>query len=212
MTALSLQAERLSQAGMAPEAQARLAELRAGIERVRKLLNQLLALARAQSPAAHAPTPVSVQHTLRRALEDLMPLAEARHIDIGLEGTEDTRIQVNELELITLAKNLLDNAIRYTPEGGRVNVAVTQDRESVRVHVCDTGRGIAPAERERVFDPFYRTLGSGQTGSGLGLAIVRAIAYRLGADIALDFADPGRQQGLHVSVCFPRRPLKDFPG
>lgn len=212
MTALSLQAERLSQADMAPEAQARLAELRAGIERVRKLLNQLLALARAQSPAAHAPTPVSIQHTLRRALEDLMPLAEARHIDIGLEGTEDTRLQVNELELITLVKNLLDNAIRYTPEGGRVNLAVTQDMESVTLHVSDTGPGIAPTERERVFDPFYRILGSGQAGSGLGLAIVRTIAYRLGADIALDFTDPGGQQGLHVSVCFPRGPLKDFPG
>jgi two-component system OmpR family sensor kinase len=203
MTALSLQAERFTQTDMTPEAHARLAELRAGIERVRKLLNQLLALARAQSPAAHAPTLVSVQQTFRRALEDLMPLSEARHIDIGMEEIQDARIRVNELELITLVKNLLDNAIRYTPEGGHVNLAVTQDAESVTLHVSDTGPGIAPAERERVFDPFYRILGSGQTGSGLGLAIVRTIVHRLGADITLDFTDPDHQRGLHVSVRFP---------
>jgi two-component system OmpR family sensor kinase len=203
MTALSLQAERFTQTDMTPEAHARLAELRAGIERVRKLLNQLLALARAQSPAAHAPTLVSVQQTFRRALEDLMPLSEARHIDIGMEEIQDARIRVNELELITLVKNLLDNAIRYTPEGGHVNLAVTQDAESVTLHVSDTGPGIAPAERERVFDPFYRILGSGQTGSGLGLVIVRTIVHRLGADITLDFTDPDHQRGLHVSVRFP---------
>lgn len=203
MTALSLQAERFTQTDLTPEAHARLAELRAGIERVRKLLNQLLALARAQSPATRAPTLVSVQQTFRRALEDLMPLAEARHIDIGLEGTQDIQLRVNELELVTLVKNLVDNAIRYTPEGGRVNLAVTQDAKSVTLHVSDTGPGIAPAERERVFDPFYRILGSGQTGSGLGLAIVGAIVHRLGADIALDFTDPASRQGLHVSVRFP---------
>ena len=203
MTALSLQAERLTQTDLPPEAHRRLAELQAGIERVRKLLNQLLALARAQSPAAHAPTLVSIQQTFRHALEDLMPLAEARQIDIGLEGTQDTRIRINELELITLVKNLLDNAIRYTPEGGRVDLAVTQDAKSVTLHVSDTGPGIAPTERERVFDPFYRILGSGQTGSGLGLAIVRTIVHRLGADIALDFTDPASRHGLHVSVRFP---------
>lgn len=206
MTALSLQAERLTQTDLPPEARTRLAELRAGIERVRKLLNQLLALARAQSPAAHASTLVSIQQTFRHALEDLMPLAEDRHIDIGLEGTQDTRIRINELELITLVKNLLDNAIRYTPDGGRVDLAVTQDAKSVTLHVSDTGPGIAPTERERVFDPFYRILGSGQTGSGLGLAIVRTIVHRLGADIALDFTDPASRHGLHVSVRFPTRP------
>lgn len=205
MTALSLQAERLTQAGMTGQARARLDELRAGIERVRKLLNQLLALARAQSAAPHAASPVSIQQTFRQALEDLMPLAEARHIDIGMRDTRDARIQANELELVTLVKNLLDNAIRYTPEGGRVDLAVTQDARSATLHVADTGPGIDTAERERVFDPFYRILGSGQTGSGLGLAIVRTIVRRLGADIALDFTDPVHRIGLHASVRFPTR-------
>ena len=204
MTALSLQAERLAQTDMPPAAEARLAELRSGIERVRKLLNQLLALAHAQSSfAATTPRAVSIQQTYRHVLEDLMPQAEARHIDVGLEGDDDARLEVNELELTTLIKNLVDNAIRYTPEGGRVDLAITVEPEAVTLHVADNGPGIPVAERERVFDPFYRVLGSGQTGSGLGLAIVRTLVRRLGASIHLDFTDPARQTGLHVRIRFP---------
>ncbi|CAM5184307.1 Adaptive-response sensory-kinase SasA [Castellaniella defragrans] len=203
MTALSLQAERLTQTDMPAAAQARLAELRSGIERVRNLLNQLLALAHAQSAAEHAPSVVSIQQTYRRALEGLMLQAEARHIDIGLEGNEDAQIVVDELALATVIKNLVDNAIRYTPEGGRVDLSVTREPDAITLHVADTGPGIALTERERVFDPFYRTLGSGQTGSGLGLAIVRTLVKRLGAEITLDFTDPARHTGLHVRVRFP---------
>ncbi|CAM5185384.1 histidine kinase OS=Castellaniella defragrans OX=75697 GN=HNR28_002304 PE=4 SV=1 [Castellaniella defragrans] len=97
----------------------------------------------------------------------------------------------------------MDNAIRYTPEGGRVDLSVTREPDAITLHVADTGPGIALTERERVFDPFYRTLGSGQTGSGLGLAIVRTLVKRLGAEITLDFTDPARHAGLHVRVRFP---------
>ena len=97
-----------------------------------------------------------------------MPLAEAKRIDIGVEGSRDAWVKANEIDLLTLVKNLVDNAIRYTPEGGRVDLSVstTPDRE-VALRVCDDGPGIPNEERARVFDPFYRSMGSTQVGSGL---------------------------------------------
>jgi two-component system OmpR family sensor kinase len=203
LTALSLQAERLAQTEMSGPARERLTALRQGIERGRNLLDQLLTLARAQSAADAPKSPVSVQGIYRRVLEDLMPLAEARRIDIGVEGTQDDEVWVSELDLIAVVKNLIDNAIRYTPEGGRVDLSVGALDGKVEVRVTDNGPGIPSAERARVFDPFYRTLGSEQMGSGLGLSIVQTIVDRVGAEIRLDFADPAKQTGLSVTVLFP---------
>lgn len=204
LTALSLQAERLAETALSPQARERLDALRQGMARSRNLLDQLLALAKAQSDTRSLPTRVSVQQIYRQVLEELMPLAEARQIDIGVEGTQNVTVWASELELFTLVRNLVDNAIRYTPEGGRVDLFAEVSEGQAMLRVRDNGPGIAPAERERVFDPFYRTPGSAQMGSGLGLSIVQAIAQRLGAHIRLDFADPAGQTGLEISVRFPR--------
>lgn len=200
LTALSLQAERLDQADMSDLARERLITLRLGIERGRNLLDQLLALARAQSMLDRPKSSVSVQHVYRRVLEDLMPLADAKHIDIGVEGEQDVVLWVNELDLIALVKNLVDNAIRYTPEHGKVDLSVASEKACAILQVQDSGPGIQVDERERVFDPFYRTLGSDQVGSGLGLSIVKAITHRIGAEIQLGFSDELRQSGLRVRV------------
>jgi len=203
LAALSLQAERLEATALPAEARERLQMLRRGIERGRSLVDQLLALARAQASdaAASAPAaPCSVQVIYRRVLEDLMPLADARRIDLGVEGAQDAAVRVQEPELIALVRNLVDNAIRYTPEGGRVDLSVRVERGLAVLGVRDSGPGIAPAERGRVFDPFYRTPGSEHSGSGLGLAIVRAIGERIGARIELDHGDAATQSGLLVSV------------
>ena len=210
LTAMSLQAERLADAPMSALASERLATLRRGMARSQNMLNQLLALAQAQgtSGAAKSSAPVcaSVQRVYRSVLEDLMPLAEARHIDIGMEDsqgaqdTQDMQVQASAFELTTLVKNLVDNAIRYTPEGGRVDLGFRRAQGRAVLRIQDTGPGIAVAERERVFDPFYRTLGSEQTGSGLGLCIVQAIAQRLGAQVRLTFSDEAAQSGLCVEV------------
>lgn len=212
LAALSLQAERLAQAEMSARARERLAALRQGIERGRRLVDQLLALARAQSAqatqaAAPAQGPVSVQRVFREVLEDLMPLAEARAIDIGVEGAQDTQdvqLRVAERDLHTLLRNLVDNAIRHTPEGGRVDLGVRTTAGAVVLSVRDTGAGIAPEERERVFDPFYRVPGSGPIGSGLGLSIVRAVAERIGASVRLDYSDAAQCTGLVVEVSLAR--------
>ena len=205
LTAMSLQAERLAEAEMSSVARERLTVLRQGIERSRSLLDQLLTLAKAQSATDLPKSPVSVQSIYRRVLEDLMPLAEAKHIDIGVEGALDAEVWASELDMIAVVKNLVDNAIRYTPEGGRVDLSVGVSEGKVVLRIQDSGPGIPLAERDRVFDPFYRTLGSEQIGSGLGLSIVQTIANRIGAEIRLDFSDQEKQTGLNVAVIAPMR-------
>ena len=205
LTAMSLQAERLADAEMSSLARERLAVLRQGIERGRSLLDQLLTLAKAQSATDLPRSPVSVQGIYRRVLEDLMPLAEAKHIDIGVEGTQDAEVWASELDMIAVVKNLVDNAIRYTPQGGRVDLSVGVSQGKAELRIQDNGPGIPLAERDRVFDPFYRMLGSEQIGSGLGLSIVQTIAHRIGAEIHLDFADRSLQTGLIVTVIVPMK-------
>jgi two-component system OmpR family sensor kinase len=205
LTALSLQAERLADAEMSGLARERLTVLRQGIERGRSLLDQLLTLAKAQSAADSPKSPISVQAIYRRVLEDLMPLAEAKQIDIGVEGTQDAEILASELDMVAVVKNLVDNAIRYTPEGGRVDLSVVILEGKAELCVQDSGPGIPLAERDRVFDPFYRILGSEQIGSGLGLSIVQTIANRIGAEIRLDFVDETQQTGLKVCVIVPMK-------
>ncbi|WP_019936753.1 ATP-binding protein [Bordetella sp. FB-8] len=208
LTALSLQVERLADAEMSEQAHERVAVLRQGIERGRKMLDQLLGLARAQSSIALPASPLSVQAIYRRVLEDLMPLARAKRIDIGVEGAQDAKVLSSELDMIALVRNLVDNAIRYTPEDGRVDLSVCVSEGCALLRVQDTGPGIPEAERERVFDSFYRSLGSEQIGSGLGLAIVKATANRIGATIRLGFSDEARQAGLSVEI---RMPLAGIP-
>jgi two-component system OmpR family sensor kinase len=200
LTALSLQAERLAETDMSDEARKRLDDLRQGILRGRSLLDQLLALARAQSSAESPGSPVSIQGMYRRVLEELMPMAEAKHIDIGVEGREDAQVWVGELDMTALLRNLVDNAIRYTPEGGRIDLSVSVANGEAVLRVDDTGPGIEVVERDRVFDPFYRTLGNEQSGSGLGLSIVQAIARRIGAKIQLGFSNAEKQTGLRVDL------------
>ena len=203
LTALSLQAERLADAEMSVLARERLIVLRQGIERGRTLLDQLLTLTRVQSAADTPRAPISVLRVYRSVLEDLMPLAEAKRIDIGVENAQDAEVWANELDMTTLVKNLVDNAIRYTPDGGRVDLSVSISGGSAILCIQDTGPGIPTMERERVFDAFYRVLGTEQIGSGLGLSIAQSIASRMGMQIRLDFVDEIQQAGLKASVVAP---------
>ncbi|CAD0266952.1 sensor histidine kinase [Pseudomonas veronii] len=200
MTALSLQAERLADTDLSPASRERFLPLSRGIERGRKLIDQLLALAAAQSPSVRVQGPLSVHGIYRQVLEDLLPLAERKQIDIGVDSTEDVQVVFNALDLFTLVKNLVDNAIRYTPQGGRIDLSVGWVEGAVLLQVKDTGPGIAVKEQARVFDAFYRSLGSEEAGSGLGLSIVKAISERTGCRVQLAFSDTLAQRGLCVSV------------
>ncbi|SAL27521.1 integral membrane sensor signal transduction histidine kinase [Caballeronia sordidicola] len=208
LTVLTLQAERLSLSDMSAEARERFIALRAGLARARALIEQLLTLARMQDETVAQVQSVSIGRVLRLVLEELMPLAESRQLDIGMVEELDAQVPAGETDLTILLKNLVDNAIRYTPHGGRIDISMTRDAEFLHVHIDDTGPGIAPDERERVFDRFYRVLGTGQTGSGLGLAIVQTIATRIGARVQLgDARWPDHHSGLRVTVSFSNRSL-----
>src|SRR5690606_3453820 len=148
----------------------------------------LLTLARAEgSPtAAGTSTPQDLQAIARSQTLARVNEAISRNIDLGLEGDETpVLVKGNALLLGELVNNLVDNALRYTPSGGTVTVRVYSRNQHCLLEVEDSGPGIHPEERERVFDRFYRVLGNPAEGSGLGLAIVREIAQRHGASITL---------------------------
>lgn len=202
VTALGLQAEALAKVDLPPEARTRLTTLRTGIERSRNLLEQLLALARAQSAPPGGGRLVSVGRVFREVIEDLLPLAEAKGLDLGVTGDADAQLPVGEADLVAIVKNLVENAIRYTPPGGRVDLSASIREGAIELAVEDDGPGIPAPERERVLDPFYRVPGTEGVGSGLGLSIVRATVERLGGRLRL--ADGGGAgPGLRVSVLLP---------
>lgn len=153
-----------------------------------RLVNQLLALARAEneSPQATPLQRLELSGLARSTVQDWFSAAQSHTIDLGFEADE-VAIDVlgNATMLREMLSNLIDNALRYTQSGGSVTVRVRADtlRNLAIVEVEDNGPGIAPSEREQVFERFYRILGSEVEGSGLGLAIVREIAYRHGAEV-----------------------------
>ncbi|UTG74351.1 two-component sensor histidine kinase [Neisseria subflava] len=179
MTALSLQAERLNNMQLSAEAREQSTLLQQSIQRNRHLLEQLLSLARAQAPETQRPkTLISLQNQFRRVLQELMPLALAKGQDIGVAVENDCQIHADDTEIYTLIKTFADNAIRYTPKGGRIDLGFDETAEYLNIWVEDDGPGIPPSERQRVIDPFYRILGTEQQGTGLGLSIANTIVKR----------------------------------
>lgn len=227
LTALQLQAQLLERAAGEAERSAAMVDLRRGLARASHTVRQLLTLAR-QEPGAAMPAyaPVALADVARQVVADHASLAAARGIDLGLaEADPAVRVCGDGDALAILLANLVANALRHTPAGGRVDVSCGADETGAWLAVADTGPGIPAAERERVFDRFYRRSDSERVdgvggadgapgdgaGSGLGLAIVRAIADRHGATIRLDEAttDP-LLPGLRVRVTFPPAPLKSI--
>ena len=207
MTALSLQAERLAANSLPEPAAGQLASLLQGIHRNRRLLEQLLSLSRAQAPEAQRPQErLSSQDLFRSVIEDLLPLAEAKEQDFGVSSPANPVFHANEADLYTLVKTLADNAIRYTPPGSQIDLSAEETPSHIIFRIEDNGPGIPPAERSRVFDPFYRILGSGQEGTGLGLSIARTIAERHGGHIELA-QSPHHPSGLLVSVYLSKQYL-----
>lgn len=202
MTALSLQAERLDTRKLPADTAQLVGDLREGIRRNRRLLEQLLSMARAQSDEKRPWQSIRIDHTCRRLIQDLYPLAETKNIDLGADCSGKTELWGDETEIYTLLKTLTENAISYTPANGRVDVCAKAHNGGCLIEVEDNGPGIPPEERERVFDPFYRILGSNTEGSGLGLSIAKTITERYGGRITL--ADAGQSgHGLKVSVWLP---------
>jgi len=175
--------------------------LGAAVDRAIHLVEQLLTLARSDPREDAGEWPrIPLEQAAADGTADANALAVARRIDLGLEA-EPAAVQGDRDALRILVRNLVDNAVRYTPEGGQVRVSTHPQTLGAALEVMDTGPGIPPSERERAFDRFYRRSNSPEGGSGLGLAIVKAIADRHGAKIHLDDAPGG---GLKVTVTFPQ--------
>lgn len=199
LAALRLQLQGLQRAGDDVARAAAIERLSAGIDRATRLVEQLLTLARQEAGTA-ATDPVDLRAVAQLALADVAPAAQVRGMDVGLLDSDAANLPGNAEALRMLARNLLDNAIKYTPPGGRVDLQVRAGNGHAVLTVEDSGPGIAPEHRERVMQRFVRETADGAPGSGLGLAIVQAIAQGHGATVQLG-ASP-RLGGLLVTVRF----------
>jgi len=201
IAALQLQAQLVERAANEVERATALADLQAGIRRAGYGVQQLLTLARQEPGLAHRPwTIVPLADLARQVITEQLALTQAKALDLGLaDADEAVCVQGNTDALRVLLANLTGNAVRYTPNGGRVDIAVYRENGLAVLEVCDSGPGIPEADRERVFDRFYRGSNTSEPGTGLGLAIVKAIAEQHGAVIRLGRATIG---GLRVRVEF----------
>jgi len=209
LTALRLQIGRLRRSPDDAARAAALDALSAGVERAVRLVEQLLMLARSEpgAPVASRET-IALAELVRQAVADTVPFALSRSIELELDAEDSAQVSGDREALAALVRNLADNAVRYSPSETQVQVRVGVDDGAPTLWVDDAGPGIPPAEREHVFDRFYRrhvgAQGEGEggeaaQGSGLGLAIVRSVAEHHGAKVTLADSPLG---GLRVMVRF----------
>lgn len=184
LTALSVQAQNLQQAASLRIAQERGVALQAGIERTKKLTEQLLTLAGTQIET-NQDSVISLATMARTLIAEYAPMAEAKYIDLGLEEIASFPIRASFDTLWLILKNALENALKYTAEGGEVTIRLFTSDGDVVIEIVDNGSGIPLAEHERVFDAFYRMPDTQGEGSGLGLVIAREAATRLGGVVSL---------------------------
>ncbi|QPB43572.1 sensor histidine kinase [Rodentibacter haemolyticus] len=202
MTALSLQVEQLTYQNLSNEDGQQLDQIRQSIQRNRNLLDQLLSFARIQNNKMENYTDFNVQTIFRRVIEDLLPLAIDKNQDLGVTNEQTVNFQGLETDFYLLVKTLVDNAIRYTPNGSRIDLSVQQGKNRIIIEVEDNGNGIPQEERKRVLDPFYRILGTEQQGSGLGLAIAAEIVKNYAGTLTL-LNSVHFENGLLVRVELP---------
>ncbi|MBI5258205.1 MAG: sensor histidine kinase N-terminal domain-containing protein [Burkholderiales bacterium] len=202
LTALKLQAQLVRRAPDEASRAAALDTLVAGVDRATRLVEQLLTLARQEPGAAPQPMqPVALAPLVRQVLADAAPLAQARGSTLALTADDSLTVQGDAAALAVLVRNLVDNALRYAPDGAQVQVSLARAPGQAVLCVDDSGPGIAPADRERMFERFVRGNTADQSsGSGLGLAIVRSIALRHHGSLQLEGSPLG---GLRVRLMLP---------
>jgi two-component system OmpR family sensor kinase len=203
LTALHLQIGTLARAANEAERHDAMEKLSAGMQRAIRLVEQMLSFARQEPRAEPIRVRVSLADIAREVVTELVPLADAKKIDLGISNSQPAFALGDPDALRTLTRNLVDNAVRYTPAGGRVDVSVENGSENQCsvLKVVDNGPGIPPEERSRVLDRFYRRPGTTPPGSGLGMAIIKAIADSHGATLTLEAGPDGT--GLAASISFP---------
>lgn len=204
LAAVQIQSQLVARARDDDSRREALDDLQAGVTRATRLAEQLLALARAEPAAGAVRDSVDLRLLLAECVAAHAPLAQRRGVDLGFEDAQAATVPADADALRAMFGNLLDNAVKYTPPGGRIDVALAVDAQGRPcVQIADSGPGIPPEERARVFDRFYRDAAARAradvSGSGLGLAIVKRVATQNGATVDLGEAPLG---GLLVTVRF----------
>lgn len=186
------------------ERQYALDSIEEGIDRAVRLIEQLLVLARLDHQSIFsAQENVNLSGVVIQSVMSENAHSMEKNIDLGFsQGTDEDAIVTGNADLLMiLVRNILNNAICYTPEGGKVDVSIEKSDKCINLRILDTGPGIPEGRRKRVFDRFYRIEGSGENGCGLGLSIVLRIAEMHGASVHL--TDNPTEQGLCLVVAFP---------
>ena len=205
IAAIKIHAQNAARAASDDERNASLERMLTAVERSARLADQMLAYRRAT--AVHAPLPaqrISMHQILEDALEEATPVLKERSQKLSVRTDpplEDIALRGDYEKLVSLVRNLLENAMRYAPAGSGIEVEVSAQPDGVSVSVTDEGPGIPPELRNRVFEGYYRIPGTPGEGSGLGLAIVREIAAQHGARIDIGEGRQGR--GTRIAVSFP---------
>jgi two-component system, OmpR family, sensor kinase len=206
IAALQLRIDNLENAPDTNARGERLRDLREAIVRTATMIRQLLELARAdaQRDPGAASESVDVRQMVQALVADLLPVADSRSIDLGVKRFETAHVKAHAGELRMAVRNLVENALRYTPAGGSVDIDVFEDRSGAIVRVTDTGPGIPEDALGRVFDRFFRLHSETVEGSGLGLSIVKSVVAKHGGSVSLENRRDG-QSGLIATLVLPAR-------
>jgi two-component system sensor histidine kinase QseC len=191
LAALRVNAEALQRQGAAAAQHELLAGIVRASGRATRLVGQLLLLMRSDAAGAEAARPIALDALVQDRLAALAHVADVRGVELALEAGEGLIVRGQEGALVSLVDNVIDNAIKYSPPGGTVNVTLTRTGGMAQLCVSDSGPGVPEALRERVFERFFRAPDQVQQGSGLGLAIARTAAAAHGGDIAIRAAPDG---------------------
>jgi len=205
LTALTLQAQNLDTVAMTPAARERVDELRVGLKRSSRLVSQLLSLARLQQDATDTHDVVWLADIVQQVVEEALDFAESKRIDLGVDRLERLGLPGDRLAIQTALRNLVDNAIRYTPAQGRVDIRVYAEGAWACIEVQDNGPGMTPEDLGQACRPFFRATETEETGSGLGLAIANDLARSMDGELQL--RAPGT--GLLVRLRLPDVRMQD---
>ena len=159
---------------------------------------------RARRPRRVEPASVLVANALRTVIEKSLPLAEQKNIELDVERLEPVAVAAREIDLVLILRNLLDNAIRYSPAGSQVRIAVYASRKGVHIEIADDGPGVPNRNEES--EPFFGSKGTDEGGSGLGLSIAREVVQRLGGSLILANSHAAGPKGLRVLLMLPAAP------
>ncbi|KRC20075.1 HAMP domain-containing sensor histidine kinase [Acidovorax sp. Root217] len=204
LAVITAQAHVMARSQSADERTEAQAHLEQAIARTSHLAQQLLDLAALDEAQRPAPRDMDVAQWLRAALAQAAPAAMAQRIELSLDAPDSVPARLDATALESVVHNLIDNAVRYAQAGGSVAVGLRRGSGMLHLSVQDDGPGIAPAERGKVFERFYRGTGHAANGSGLGLAIVRQAARRMGGQVQIGDGLNGQGVGFFVSIPLPR--------